>query len=235
MGLVDYLEVHYDERRWGILREKRRKAVDVMKALSAMGLPLITHGSIARGDVDENSDVDIVIVEPPKPYMVDIALERAGFSVYKKLIIQATPNYTPKVYYYLDYKEEVVVSYPLVKLKPRERGFYKWGGEVGLSELLRGVRVPGVDKRLKVIIPTEWGHIEYPVFGREAEVARIIGVDLDVVMERLRVLTRRREHGRTGVFLQVEVDPEEPVEEAIKRIARENKFFRRQLSEAGLF
>lgn len=235
MSQEDYVEVHYDETRWQILAEKRKKALKVMRALGLVGLPVITHGSIARGDVDEDSDVDIVIFEPPKPYMVDIALERAGFTVYKKVIIQATPSYTPKVYYYLDHKEEVVVSYPLARLRPRERGFYKWGGEVGIEEIMRGIRVPGVDKRLKLIIPTEWGHVEYSIVGREAEAARIVGVDLDVALERLRVLTRRREHGRTGVFLQVELEPDEPVEEAIKRIARENKFFRKRLAEAGLF
>lgn len=218
-----------------MLWEKRRKAAAVMQALKALGLPVITHGSIARGDVNEDSDVDIVIVEPPKPYMVDIVLERAGFKVYKKVLIQATPSYTPKVYYYLDHREEVVVSYPLAKLRPRERGFYKWGGELGLEGVLRGARVPGVDKRLKLIKPTEWGHIEYSIVGREAEAARIVGVDVDVALERLRVLTRRREHGRTGVFIQVELDPEEPVEEAIKRVARENKFFRKRLAEAGLY
>ncbi len=235
MSQEDYVEVHYDDRRWRILEEKRKKALEVMKVLRIIGLPVITHGSIARGDVNEDSDVDIVIVEPPKPYMVDIALERAGFNIYKKVIIQATPNYTPKVYYYLDHNEEVVVSYPLAKLRPRERDFYKWGGEIGLEEIIRRIRVPGVDKRLKLIIPTEWGHVEYSIVGREAEAARIVGVDIDVALERLRVLTRRREHGRTGVFLQVELEPEEPVEEAIKRIARENKFFRKRLAEAGLF
>lgn len=235
MAQDDYVEVYYDENRWRLLQDKRSKAIRVMRALSTLGLPVITHGSIARGDVDEDSDVDIVIIEPPKPFMVDITLERYGFRVFKKVIVQATPTYTPKVYYYLDHKEEVVVSYPLARLRPRERGFYKWGGEVSLSDLLRGVRVPGVDKRLKLIIPTRWGHIEYSIVGRESEAARMVGVNIDVALERLRVLTRRREHGRTGVFLKVEIDPEEPVEEALKRLARENKFFRRRLAESGVF
>ncbi len=229
----DYIEVYYDESRWRLLRDKRMKAVRVMEPLSRLGLPVITHGSIARGDVKPDSDVDIVIVEPPQPFKVDLALEQAGLTVYRKVIIQATPSYTPKVYYYLDYREEVVVSYPLAPLRPREREFYKWGGEVDLNALRRGVRVPGVDKRLKLIIPREWGHVEYSIIGREAEAVRVTGVSMDLALERVRVLTRRRLHGRTGVFLEVEVEPETPVEDAVRRLIKENKYFRRRLAEAG--
>ena len=234
MSAGDYVEVYYDDGRWRVLREKRAKARAVMEALYRAGLYAVTHGSIARGDVREDSDVDIVIVEPPRPFMVDLALERAGFRVYKKVIVQATPSLVPKVYYYLDYREEVVVSYPLARLRPREREFYRWGGELDLRGVVEGRRVPGVDKRLMLIIPRPWGHVEYSVVGREAEAARIVGVSVETVRERVRVLTRRREHGRTGVFLEVELDPEEPVEEAVRRLVRENKFFRERLAESGL-
>ncbi|MEB3780243.1 MAG: nucleotidyltransferase domain-containing protein [Desulfurococcales archaeon] len=227
--MEDYVEVYYPEWRWRILKEKRSKAIGVMNALAQLRVNVITHGSIARGDVDADSDVDIVIVDPIAPLMVEVTLQRAGYKIYGKEIIQATPSYTPKVYLYLDYREEVVVSYPLAQLKPREREFYRWGGEAVLEEIARGIRKPGVNKELRLIVPTEKGHVEYPVIGREAYTARILGVSLETVMERVRVLTRRRIHGRTGVFLKVEIDPERPIEEEVDRLSREIPAFRRAL------
>ncbi|MDM7274864.1 MAG: nucleotidyltransferase domain-containing protein [Thermoprotei archaeon] len=223
------MEVYYEPWRWRVLGEKRGKALAVMKALSRVYPNVIVHGSVARGDVDVDSDVDIVIVEPPNPSIVELQLEGSGFKVRWKELIQATPTYTPKVYLYLDDKGETVVSYPLAKLRTREREFYKWGGECSIEDLEFLRRVPGVDKRLMLIEPTSLGHRESPVIGREGLVARILGISQATVEERVRVLTRRREHGRTGVFLKVTLGPEESVEEAIARIARGNVLFRRRV------
>jgi predicted nucleotidyltransferase len=229
MSMEGFIEIYYEPWRWRVLEEKRGLAIRVMEVLRAQYRGLITHGSIARGDVDRDSDVDVVIVDPPSPSLVELTLERGGFRVRWKEIVQATPAYTPKVYLYLDYEGLLVVSYPLAHLRPREREFYKWGGECTLEDLRRGVRVPGVDKRLKLIEPTERGHRESPVIGREGYVARLLGISVETVMERVRVLTRRREHGRTGVFLKVELNPEDSVEEAVARVARENPAFRRMV------
>ncbi len=223
------MEVAYGERRWRILREKRAKAVRVMSSLQARGLESIVHGSIARGDVDEDSDVDIVIPRPVAPSIVVYTLEQAGFKPYHIEIVQATPSYTPKVYIYLDPDEEAVVSFPLADLGEREREFYRWGGELGLGGLLEGRRVPGVTKDLKLVIPTSTGHVEEDVVGNEARVARLLGISLETVMERVRVLSRRRAHGRTGVFLKEPVDPSTPIEEAIDNIARRVPAFRRKV------
>ncbi len=230
--LEDYVEVYYPEWRWRVLRDKREKAARLMKALSTLKVNVITHGSIARGDVNLDSDVDVVIVDPLPPLMVEIALQKAGYRIYSKEIIQATPSYTPKVYMYLDYREEIVVSYPLAPLRPREREFYRWGGEATLEDIIRGKRMPGVSKELRLIIPTEKGHVEYPVVGREAYTARILGISIDTVIERVRVLIRRREHGRTGVFLKVEVEPDRPIEEEVDRLSRRIPAFRRALRGA---
>jgi predicted nucleotidyltransferase len=227
----DYLEVYYDEKRWRILKEKREKAKKVMEVLNKLGLPVIVHGSVARGDVREDSDIDIVIIDPPRPFsIVEYYLNIAGLRPFKKLLVQAHPNYTPKVYIYLDEREELIVSFPLRELKPREREFYKWGGELTLEELKEGKRVPGVDKRLKLILPRPWGHIEYSIIGREGEVAKIVGVSIETIYERIRVLTRRREIGRTGLYIKEEIPPEKPVEEIIVNLVRKNKLFRKALS-----
>jgi predicted nucleotidyltransferase len=224
-----YMEVYYEPWRWRLLEEKRSLAIKIMEVLQALYGSLVTHGSIARGDVSVDSDVDVVILDPPNPSLVELALEKGGFKVRWKELVQATPTYTPKVYLYLDYKGLLVVSYPLARLRPREREFYKWGGECTLDDLRKGVRTPGVDKRLKLIEPTDRGHRESPVIGREGYVARLLGISVETVIERVRVLTRRREHGRTGVFLKVELNPEDSVEEAVARVARENPVFRRRL------
>ncbi|MEM0366752.1 MAG: nucleotidyltransferase domain-containing protein [Acidilobaceae archaeon] len=228
--MLDYREVIYEPSRWRILGDKRRKAVEIMSILSKVYSNIIVHGSIARGDVNADSDIDIVVVDPPNPTIIEVTLERRGFRVKWKEIIQATPTYTPKVYLYLDEEGETIVSYPLAKLKPREREFYKWGGECTLEDLKANVRVPGVDKRLMVIEPTSYGHIEYPVTGREGYVARLLGVSQATIEERIRVLTRRREHGRTGVFLKVELRGGESIEEAIERIIVDNPMFRRAIT-----
>ena len=230
----EYVEVVYTEEHWRILEEKRAEARRIMEALASRGLSPIVHGSVARGDVKEASDVDVVVPYPSPPYLIEIALETAGYRPVKRLIVQATPNHTPKVYYMLDEEELRMVSFPLVKLKQREYEFYRFGGMLDLEQLGQGLRVPGVDKRLVLIEPTEKGHREAPVIGRESEVARIVGVSVETVMERVRVLTRRDRLGRTGVFVKYELAPDESVGEAVRRLAAENKHFRRIVWEGGL-
>ena len=211
----------------------RKEAMKIMETLTRAGLPCIVHGSIARGDVKPTSDIDVFVPVPVPSYRVELALEAAGYRVQQKLIVQATPSSTPKAYLVLDVEEKRVVSFPLAKLAKREYEFYYFGGALDLRGLVEGKRVPGVDKRLMLIEPIKAGHRESPVIGREAEVARIVGVSVDTVLERVRVLTRRDKVGRTGVFVKVVLGPEENVEDTVRRISRENPHFRRILVERG--
>jgi predicted nucleotidyltransferase len=229
----EYLYVIYDEAHWKLLERLRREAIKIMEALASRGIHSIVHGSIARGDVHEGSDIDIFIPSIIPPYIVELALEAAGFKISHKLIVQATPQSTPKAYIALDVEEKRMVSFPLAKLSKTEYEFYYFGGALSLEQLKRGVRVPGVDKRLVLIEPTKEGHRESPVIGREPIVAKIVGVSLETVLERVRVLSRRDEIGRTGVFVKVELEPWESIEEAVRRIARENPLFRRTLIQKG--
>ncbi len=221
----------YDEVRWRILRDKREKALRILEALRQGGVRAIVHGSIARGDATETSDIDVFIPYTVSSMMIELLLERHGLKPVYKVIVQATPQSTPKAYIVLDIDEERVVSFPLAKLSKTEYEFYYFGGALDYEGLVSGKRVPGVDKRLMLIEPTPEGHIESAIIGREAEVARIVGVSLDTVLERVRVLTRRDELGRTGVFVKVELEPWENIEEAARRIARENPLFRKILRE----
>jgi predicted nucleotidyltransferase len=223
--LIQGVRVKYDAERWEVLRGKRAQAEVLLRALG--GLNAFVYGSVARGDVRPSSDVDVVVLNNVPPFMVEVKLEAAGLRPYAKEIVQATPNYVPKAYIYLDPDLKVTVSFPLGRMRKREAEFYSWGGKLDLDGLRRGLRVPGVNKELNLIVPTEDGHIEYPVAGHEAEVARLLNISLDTVEERLRVLSRRREVGRTGTFLKVEVPPDEPIEDAVRRIAGRNEFFRR--------
>lgn len=229
----DIREVVYDEARWNILKTKRLKALKIMEVLSRFRLYSIVHGSIARGDVTEKSDIDIFIPYYIPSYIVELALESIGLKPYTKLIVQATPTHAIKAYIILDQSEETIVSFPLVKLKERELEFYKFGGQLDLEGLKKNLRVPGVDKRLILIKPTRRGHIEIPVIGRESEVASILGISVETVMERVRVLTRRDEKGRTGVFVKYELSPDESFEEALYKLINRNPLVRRQVYERG--
>ena len=217
----------YNEKRWRLLQELRRKAEKIMEALESFNLRCIAHGSIARGDVTEKSDVDIFIPSPPSSFMVETALEQNGIPINRRIIVQATPSYAIKAY--IEIEENVSVSFPLVKLRPLEREFYKFGGEISLEELKRNIRVPGVDKRLMLIEPTADGHIESSIIGKEEYAARLLGISVDIVWDRVKALTRRDEIGRTGVFLERELLPEETFELVLKRLADKNPAVRRRM------
>ena len=222
-------EVIYDGDRWELLRSLRARAVRIMEALEVRGISSIAHGSLARGDVRPTSDVDIFIPDPPASAIVELALELSGLRPVRRLLVQATPAYVPKAYIELD--EQTSISFPLAKMRPIEREFYAFGGEIGLEGLRAGERVPGVDKRLMLIEPTERGHVESSILGREGEVARLLGISLEAVMDRVRALLRRDEVGRTGVFLKRELGPDESFEAVLADIAAKNPAVRRRLME----
>jgi len=224
-------EVRYSEERWALFWEMRDEAEEMMEALRAFHIGAIAYGSIARGDVTETSDIDIFIPNPPSPSLIEAALERAGVPILKREIIQATPSYAAKGY--IEVGERRSFSFPLVRLRPVERDFYRFAGSLDLDQLKRRVRVAGVDKRLMLIEPTPWGHIETPVEGREGVVARLLGVSVDVVLDRVRTLRRRERIGRTGVFLHRVLAPEESFGEVFQRISSQRPEVRRRLRLRG--
>ncbi|MET1101219.1 MAG: nucleotidyltransferase domain-containing protein [Pyrodictiaceae archaeon] len=229
----EYRQVIYSNKHWELLRKLRAEALKILSILYQHKIHAIVHGSIARGDVKPTSDIDVFIPNPLPPYLVELILEKAGYRIHYKVIVQATPSMTPKAYIVLDEEEKRVVSFPLAKLSRREYEFYFFGGALDYNELSKNKRVPGVDKRLVLIEPTEEGHLESPVIGREAEVARKLNIEVDTVLERVRVLSRRDEIGRTGVFLKHVLDSDEPLEDEVRRIAQENTHFRRILISRG--
>ncbi len=214
--VADTTEVAYDQERWRLFEELRKYASRMMKSLVTKGLNPLVHGSAARGDVDKKSDVDVFIPCVVPSYKIELALREAGFSPVKREIVMATPWQLPKAHIYIE--EDRSVTFPLVEPKSLELEFYHFGGAVGLEQVEKKARVPGVDKRLMLITPTPKGHTESPVAGREAEVAKRVGVSLDIVRERVQVLTRRVEVGHTGIFVQRELAPDENFETVFNKL-----------------
>ncbi|MEM2936443.1 MAG: nucleotidyltransferase domain-containing protein [Candidatus Bathyarchaeia archaeon] len=224
---AESLEVVYDEKQWRLIGELRAQAIQIMEALERFHLQSIVHGSIARGDVSEKSDIDVFLPDPPSSFIIENALERAGIPLNRRLVVQATPLYAVKGH--IEINEQNSVSFPLTRLRPVERGFYKFGGEATLTMLKENLRVPGVDKRLMLIEPTPRGHMESTILGREEAAAHLLGVSLEVVLDRVRALLRRDEVGRTGVFIKRELQPDETFEIVLKKLADQNPAVRRRL------
>lgn len=225
---VGFREVVYGVKRWALLEKLRLKTMQMMEALERLRLESIVHGSVARGDVTEKSDIDVFIPYQPSSFMVETALEKAHVQVNRRLVVQATPAYAMKAYIEID--ENTNVSFPLMKMRRVERDFYRFGGEATFQTLKEGSRVFGVDKRLMLIEPTDEGHMESTVIGREEQVAKLLGISVETVLDRVHALLRRDEVGRTGVFIERELRAEETFEMVLKRLADRNPAVRRRLT-----
>jgi len=206
-------EVIYDKGHWGHLKRLREDAAPVMESISMYG-PVL-YGSVARGDIHKGSDIDIFIPVNISSYIVEVALDRFGIS--EKVIAMATPWHLIKAHIYLS--NGITVTFPLVEFKKHEREFYYFGGAIGLNDIMSERRVPGIDKRLMLIEPTELGHVGSEVMGNEAMAAKTVGVPIDMVREREQVLNRRNKVGRTGVYLKKHLMPDDNIEMELKRLA----------------
>ena len=114
----------YDREHWSIFKELRTETARMIKPLTRMHIEPLAYGSIARGDVHHNSDIDIFIPNPPSPTLIETALLREKFTLIKRVIVQATPNFAVKGYIYLD--DVRSYSFPLVKLRSNEIEFYSF-------------------------------------------------------------------------------------------------------------
>ncbi|MEJ2272005.1 MAG: nucleotidyltransferase domain-containing protein [Candidatus Bathyarchaeota archaeon] len=224
---AETIEIIYDAKRWKLLSKLRKKAIKIMDSLNRGHISSVVHGSLARGDVTENSDIDVFISAPPSSFLLETALERFGFSIYRRKIVQATPVYALKGQ--IEFGDRSTLSFPLVKLRTVEREFYRFGGEASIRILKNGFRNPGVDKRLMLIEPNADGHIESSIVGREEEVANILRISSNTVLDRIRALLRRDNVGRTGIFIEKEVDNDETFEQALKKLADQNPAVRRRM------
>ncbi len=178
------------------------------------------YGSIARGDVNPKSDIDIIILDVIPSYIIETNIDFE-----RRYIIQATPNSVIKACYKIDERE--TITFPLIPMNEREVQFYDFGGKIDNER----ERVCGVNKRLLFIEPVEDGHVEWSIIGKENKVARRLNIDMETVQERIRVLSRRDKIGRTGTYMWIEVPENRGVEEYLKIIMDRDPAVRRVVNE----
>lgn len=219
----------YTEAQWRHLSTLREKSAEIMAVLEEKGLSPIIHGSVCRGDVSAHSDIDVYLSQVVSSFIVELALEQGGFSIANRELVHATPFHAIKAHIYLEGNS--VVTLPLTNPAPIELEFYRFGGSLTQEALLEDKRVAGVDKRLILIEPIKEGHIESPVIGNEVITARKVGVSLKIVQERLKVLIRRDETGRTGVYLKRQLAPDDTFEALLKRISDRDPVVRRRVQK----
>lgn len=219
--------IHYSEEHWELLRRKREKASKILATLSEKNIQGYVYGSIARGDCSEKSDIDIILFSPPTPFILERILDKK-FNIYAKEISQATPKLAVKGHFYLDQK--TTISFPITKLSQFEREFYTYAGKIALPVIKQfKERVPGIDKRLVLIIPTKEGHEERSIIGREKTASKVVGVPMELILKRERLLKRRDKKGRSGPFIREKLGKNESFDSILRRLAARNPFLREQL------
>lgn len=219
--------VLYSEKQWDLFHSKRKIACRLMRMFAKEGLQPLAYGSIARGDVHASSDIDITFLNPVPTFRIELILQNNGHEHYFKEIMMATPADSIKLYIHLSELESITV--PITKLNKTSQEFYAFGGKVDFEEMTEEKRVAGIDKRLVLINPTKKGHEERSIFNNEAEIAKKIGISIETLNEREKVLLRREKHGRTGVFLKREIGMEESVEGVLKKLSTKKSIIRRKL------
>ena len=224
---VHYNSITYSEYNWTLLKKKRAYAIRLLDIFVREGLNPFVYGSVARGDVSESSDIDIIFLQEIPSFQIEYILNKNGFENYFREIIMATPSDSIKLYIHLSELESITI--PLSKLGKNVVDFYKFGGKVNLDNLNSDIRVPGIDKRLVLIKPNPNGHEEISIIGSESLAAKEVGVSLNVVNERKRVLLKREKFGKTGVFLKRELHFNEATEEVLKTLAKRKSIIRKKL------
>ena len=189
-------------------------------------------GSVARGDVTESSDVDVHLKTYVPSYLVAACLLERGIEITRYEITQATPDTAVRINVVID--ERTSISIPASRLSKSEEEFPRFAGFLTLRDLLADKRVPGVNKQLLLIVPTEYGHIERSIIGYENEVAQFLGVSLETVRERVQMRTRRAVQARAGFFVHRVVPPDSQPEQVLLDLASRIPQLRRKL-EGTLF
>ena len=225
----DEIDIVYSETHWKLLSRFRDRAVRIMKGLGTFETLSFVHGSLARGDVDKKSDIDIVIPTNVSTQMVESSLELSGFEPTSREIVQSTPMHSPKARLTLDLEEKAAITIPLVPLRSLEEQFYAYGGSATRADLQQGLRKKGCTKKLTLVEPNAIGHREWSIIGREAEVSQLLGIKQGIVRERVRVLDRRDAIGRTGIFLTLPVPPNMTFERVLRLESATNPALRRTL------
>jgi hypothetical protein len=82
-----------------------------------------------------------------------------------------------------------------------------------------------------LIEPSEKGHTESSIIGREEFTAKILGISAETVSDRVHALIKRDTVGRTGVFVKRELSQDETFELALKKLSEMNPAVRRRMKK----
>ena len=74
--------VRYTKEDWATLRKKRNAAIKLLEIFEKEGLNPYTYGSIARGNVHENSDIDIIFFNQIPTFQIELILNKNGYTKY---------------------------------------------------------------------------------------------------------------------------------------------------------
>ncbi|MFW9948345.1 MAG: nucleotidyltransferase domain-containing protein [Candidatus Odinarchaeota archaeon] len=222
-----YESIIYSESDWALLKDKRMIALKLLEIFTKEGFTPYVYGSLARGDVHENSDIDVIFLQQIPPFQIEFILNKNGYKNYFREIIMATPLDSIKLYIHLSEIESITL--PLSRLDKKVLEFYDFGGKINLIQLKSDLRVAGIDKRLVLIKPTSKGHEEVSIIGNEVRASKEVGINIDTLNERKKVFLRREKHGRTGVFLKKQLQINETTEEALKNLAKKKSIIRKKL------
>jgi predicted nucleotidyltransferase len=217
----------YSDKQWKLLESKRLRATQILEMFTNESFIPYIYGSIARGDINQDSDIDIIFLQNIPSYKIEFILHNNGYDKLFREIIMATPKDSIKLYIYLNELETITI--PITKLEKNNIEFYDFGGKVKYQQLKNGTRVPGIDKRLVLIKPNATGHTEYPIIGREHLAAKELNISLKTINERKKILLKREKIGKTGVFLKKEIGPNQTTEEVLKSLANSNAIIRKKL------
>jgi len=221
--------IKYSKTDWDLLNSKRLQASKLLNIFVKAGFNPYIYGSIARGDVHLDSDIDIVFLKRISTFLIEHILYKNGYNNYFREIIMATPGDTIKLYIYLSELESITI--PISPFDKKSLEFYSFGGKINHIQLERRIRLSGIDKRLVLIKPTNDGHIESSIIGNERNAAKEINIDINTIIERRNVLLRREQYGRTGVFIKRPLNPDESTEEVLKVLARKKPIIRKKMRE----
>ncbi|NHJ02461.1 MAG: hypothetical protein EAX86_10025 [Candidatus Heimdallarchaeota archaeon] len=212
----------YTEGERRIFLQLRERSMELLETLQKIGYKAFIHGSVARGDVTESSDIDIHIPIQIPSFKLDILHE---FNNSKRRILVGTPNSVIKGW--IERDDGVTLTFPLSRPKERELEFYIFSGHLYLSGLQKKIRIAGVNKNLLLIEPTENGFWASSIIENPERVIQVLKISQRIVDERIRVLTRRDAIGRTGIVLDYTLNPEENFEQALRYIADRNRIIRK--------
>ncbi|UCE13812.1 MAG: nucleotidyltransferase domain-containing protein [Candidatus Heimdallarchaeota archaeon] len=215
---------HYSEEEKRVFSTLRIKAVNVLCVLEQTGINAFVHGSVARGDITSASDVDIHIPVRIPSYQLDIIED---FKFADRRILMGTPNST--IHGVMSTHDNITISFPLSSPNEREHEFYRFSGFLYARDIQQNNRIPGVTKQLLLIEPKGDGYWISSISTNKQRAIKVLSLSQRIIDERIRVLERRDNIGRTGVLLDYSLSPDENFELCLKQIADRNVLVRRML------